>query len=373
MHDLPVPIAVAVVAFVVAIASGRWLLVNDTPIDRLINRALGWDIAGMLAYGFAAWLGAATLAPRLFLGIGAMAMANVYGFTKLLDGADPGTAVQRQRKYDAVGGIAGTIVLACASVDLAGVPIDSIFDWDATAWAASQMFTAYSGLLMARACVRELRATQPTPQELLTYSALLVVGSYSFLASVISAVRTANGIPPDDPGLAWTIGTFATLASLTALIAVPLVIAVLARSGLDRAGRHCRRLRPLWQDLTAAVPEVVLFPDESSSSRQGAPESASRLYRMTVEIWDALLHLKQHAPDELPDLRADVSEQALRIAYAAQAKIDGRPPAVRQPRDDVGLGVGDRTAGLRYLRELAREWPKARARASADLRGERVR
>ncbi|WP_411156575.1 DUF6545 domain-containing protein [Nocardia abscessus] len=31
--------------------------------------------------------------------------------------------------------------------------------------------------------------------------------------------------------------------------------------GRDRAGRYCRRLRPLWHDLTAAVPSIVLGPD----------------------------------------------------------------------------------------------------------------
>jgi hypothetical protein len=114
--------------------------------------------------------------------------------------------------------------------------------------------------------------------------------------------------------------------------------------------------------LTAAVPEVVLLDDPSAPR-----DSASRLYRMTVEIWDALLHLKPYAPDasELgsPSVTGDqVRAYALRAAGAARAKRHGRAPTPNaSARGEVRAGKRDRRAELRFLIRLAREWPEAAA------------
>ncbi|WP_373862755.1 DUF6545 domain-containing protein [Nocardia amamiensis] len=52
------------------------------------------------------------------------------------------------------------------------------------------------------------------------------------------------------------VAAFLGLLIITLLTAIPLVIAVLARARWDQPGVHCRRLHPLWRDLTTAVPEV---------------------------------------------------------------------------------------------------------------------
>ncbi|WP_433727873.1 MAB_1171c family putative transporter [Nocardia sp. CA-129566] len=347
MNSLPAAVMVAIGVFVAAITIGRWLLVNDTLSNRLINRALAWDLIGLLAFVAVGRLGSADLAFDLFAIFGALTVANVFGFARLLDGADMGTSARRQRTYDAIAAAAGCVVLVGTVATRMGLSVD----WGSTVWLLSAMPTIWSGLLIIRACVRELRAAEATAKERLTYCALLVVGGYSAVASMIALVRTVHGTRPDQAGPAWAIGTYATLVLLTALIGIPLWNALLAQAGLDRAGRCCRRLRPLWRVLTAAVPEVVL-----ESASQGTGGSASRLYRMTVEIHDALVQLKPFAPDA--EAHADIREYARCIAQAAQAKADGRSAPVIATGRAAPLALSDHADELRYLLDLARAWPR---------------
>lgn len=350
MKSLPIAMMVVIGVFVAVITIGRWWLVNDTITDRLLNRALSWNLPGLLLLGFVGRLGSFDLAMNLFTIFGCMTVANVFGVATLLDGADVNTAARRQRRYDTIAAAAGFILLASVVADSAGMSLD----WGPAIWSLTTVPTALCGLHFTRACIRELRATNPTAKERLTYSALLVAGGYIFVATPVGAVWTAMGTRPDDFGLGWTIGAAATLVILTALIAIPLVHALLARAELDRAGRCCRRLRPLWRVLTAAVPEVVLDP-----GYPGSGESTSRLYRMTVEIRDALVQLEQFAP-EASESHADMREFASRIAQAAQAKTDGRSPVAAVTRRGATTPVvRDRADELRYLSDLARAWPRA--------------
>ncbi|WP_280238754.1 DUF6545 domain-containing protein [Nocardia abscessus] len=110
---------------------------------------------------------------------------------------------------------------------------------------------------------------------------------------IVSALQLAGSGTAADPELArWAAPTFAASALGAALLSVPLLAALRTRLGSDRAGRNCRRLRPLWHDLTAAVPSIVLEPDLPVA------ESDARLIRMTVEIRDALMHLRHCLPSE---------------------------------------------------------------------------
>ncbi|MEU2257155.1 MAB_1171c family putative transporter [Nocardia xishanensis] len=355
MSTLP-PAGVGMVAvFIAAIVVGRWFLVNELLIDRLLNAALSWDLAAIVLYEIVSVLGVRDLAERLFLGIGAMTLAYVYGFARLLDGMDADVLRSRQRRYNGVGLAAGTaIMLGPAVVDLLGWPLGSPADQSRVIWTAGSFVGIGCGALIAKACVRELRTPDPTTRERWAYSALLVFGLYCCVASGIGVFRIIAGMSSIEPGLPWAVATFAMLAVVTALIAIPLINAVLVRTGLDRNGRACRQLRPLWRDLTAAVPEIVLLPDDS---RPGEP--MSRLYRMTVEIQDALLHLRPYEPE--PSGEPSTADYARRIAHAARAKASGEPPRTRggAPASAVqALGVDDRAAGLRDLLRLAKAWPK---------------
>ncbi|MEV5837480.1 MAB_1171c family putative transporter [Nocardia sp. NPDC052112] len=351
MNSLPVVPMVVILGFVAAITIGRWFLVAETLGDRLVNRALAWDLVGLVLFVCVGRLGAADLAFDLFTIFGAFAVANVFGFARSLDGGDPRTAVRRQRIYDGMAVAAGCVVLV-------GI-MAARTDWGPTVWSLTTVPTAWSGLHITRACLRELRTAGIAAKERLTYGALLFVGGYAAVSTMVSLVRTANGTRPDEPGLPWVIGAYATLVLLTALIAIPLWYAVLARTELDRAGRCCRRLRPLWLALTDAVPEVVLARPSGGS--------ASRLYRMTVEIRDALVRLRPYVPDV--EAHTDIREYARGIARAVQAKAAGEAPAMASGRA-TPVDPRDRTDELRYLLALAVEWPKARAlvRAGSNLR-----
>ncbi|MFI9506270.1 MAB_1171c family putative transporter [Nocardia sp. NPDC052566] len=356
MNAVPAPIVASLAVFVALVIGGRWLVVNDTTIDRLINRALIWDVVGLLLYSGAQTSGRSDVAMRLFICCGTMAIAHVYGIARLLGGAPPDRAGVRQRRYNTVAVVVTSVLLIGSAFVALGMPDDPLRWWEQLSWLGSEVLIMLSGLLIARACVHELRFADATPKERLADTALLLLSAYWITAAAIAIVRIVFGELPGDFGLLWATLTFISLLLLAALITVPLVTAVLARTELDGTGRNCRRLRPLWRDLTTAVPEVVL--------RQGhSPEeqSASRLYRMTVEIWDALLHLRQYTPDPAADPE-DVPGFALAMAQAAQAKTAGDLPRVVPAPGGVHADVRDRTTELRTLLELARAWPHARER-----------
>lgn len=355
MNSAPPVFTTIVIVFVLAIVCGRWWLVNETFTDRLINRALTWDIGAVTGYGVVAVIGYPDVGQRVFMAIGFLTLSNSCGFIALLSGADQRTTWQRQRAYDSVAASAGLLVLLCAVAGEAGLfpPALRAVDWDGLLWAAADVFLIAIAVSLARACVRELRAAVATTGETLTYWALLAVACYTMCASTYRTLHTFAS--PQDLGTAWAVGSFVTLAILAALISMPLVSALLVRAGLDRESRWCRRLRPLWHDLTAAVPEVVLPPDRED--RRG---SSARLYRMTVEIRDALLHLKQYVPDPSGAETTDLRAYARNIAEAARLKRQGTPPTC--PGRVVRFPAGDRTSELSNLLALSRAWTADRSR-----------
>lgn len=358
MNTVPPSVLVSVVILVTVVTVGRWLLVNETAADRLINRAWSWDLLGLLLSGIASAAHSPDLGRRLFLGGGLMAVGNIYGLARLVDGSDTETARRRQRRYDATSAAAAISVIIGAPLVHGALPME----YTEFIWALTAVPMAFSGFLVGRACLRELRIAGSSTKERITYTALLAFSVYWSVSSVIALVRSIAGTPPSNPGAVWAVLAFLMLAAVTLLTAIPLITALLARAGWDRTGRACRRLRPLWLDLTAAVPEVVLFHDDSLPG-----ESASRLYRMTVEIWDALLHLKPYLPISpergiRTEIDNDVRGYAFQLAQAVRAKRDGAGPALEFPARSVARAEPrGRAAELRYLLELAHEWPKAAA------------
>ncbi|MFE9582079.1 MAB_1171c family putative transporter [Nocardia sp. NPDC006044] len=357
MNSAPPVFTTIVSAFVLAIVCGRWWLVNETLSDRVINRALTWDIGAVAGYAAVAGIGYPDVGQRVFMAIGFLTLSNTCGFIALLGGADQRTTWQRQRAYDSVAASAGVLVLLCAVAGEAGLFPAAMraVDWDGLLWVAVDVLLIAIAVALGRACIRELRTAAATTGETLTYWALLAVACYTVCASAYRTLHTVSGASPRDLGAAWAVGSFAMLALLAALISMPLVSAVLVRAGLDRESRWCRRLHPLWHDLTTAVPEVVLPPDRED--RRG---SSARLYRMTVEIRDALLHLKQYVPDPSAAGTSDLRAYARDIAAAARLKRHGTPPA--NPGRAVQFPAGDRTTELSNLLALSRAWVADRSR-----------
>ncbi|MFD6160239.1 MAB_1171c family putative transporter [Nocardia sp. NPDC060256] len=359
MNSVPASLVLSIGVFAAIVTVGRWFFVNTTTMDRLINRLFTWELIGILLHGVVTGAGAPDLASRVFMGCGLMAGAQAYGFARLLfDGEARYRARRRQPTYDTIAAVSAASVLLAEPVMDYPLP----FGWSAAVWTGSQVIGALTGLLILRVCVRELRKDDLVTREILLYSALLLLAGYWFVGSLIGAVRTVSGAPPSEPGAAWVVVTFANFFLITLLISVRLIDVLLARTGWDSASRHCRRLGPMWRDLTAAVPEVVLPPDDSAGQ-----DPADRRYRMTVEIWDALLQLRPYIPDVAEDatvrrmIEGDPRGYTLLMARAGRAKAQGAVASAK-PRIDVTPRPPDRDSELRMLLCLARVWPSERSR-----------
>ncbi|MFE2287117.1 MAB_1171c family putative transporter [Streptomyces sp. NPDC059443] len=94
-------------------------------------------------------------------------------------------------------------------------------------------------------------------------------------------------------------------------------------------GRHHRQLQPLWQDLTAVTPDIVLKAGLLRSPRL-------RLYRRVIEIRDAALALDAYAA-------ADIRERARTAARRAGFDPETSPAAealwMRAARETKGRGA----------------------------------
>lgn len=359
---------------------GRWWLLRDTDVHRLINRSLTAALAALLLReGTVQHLLAAVLpfaasdtinvARQVSFGGILLTVTNIYGIAKLWSGAFPSQTWQRQRRYDLVALIATAVILAAGTpARLSDQLIDQALGWPAViAWLAFYLPVGAAALLVGRVAVHELRTADDTTtwQERAVYLVVLgialVIGIDSITAPVMTANEVLSGLPSGDPEMHLKALTFFVAAVFAgSVVAVPLVSTILSITGWDRTGRYCRRLRPLWQDLTAAVPEIVL---DMPRDRYGRTEPASRLHRMTIEMRDSLMHLKRYSESLDEVIAANSHTHAQFVAEAIAAKSHGQRPAALTaiPRYDVETGEdSDLTADFRQLLALADAWPHFR-------------
>lgn len=130
-------------------------------------------------------------------------------------------------------------------------------------------------------------------------------------------------------------------------------------------GRHHRRLQPLWQDLTAVTPDIVLKTGLLRSPRL-------RLYRRVIEIRDAALTLDSYTTGEVRERARTAARQAgfdpatspaaeaLWMRAAREAKARGVLP-VRGPQERATVGIDelDFTTEVLRLIQLARIYHSA--------------
>ncbi|MFD3705784.1 MAB_1171c family putative transporter [Nocardia sp. NPDC058658] len=386
----PIPglIAWPVLIAVLLIAVGRCLLLNHKVVDQLINRALLAAISGILLreawfedlVGTLVWFAdhdqVVHVCRQLSFGSILLCVAYIYGIAKLWDGAGATGAWKRQRRYTLVA-VAATVVILIAGTPArrADQLIDQAMGWPAViAWTAFYVPLAVIAFAIARISFRELRNADPSTQwreRVVCFGVLglsICLGLDAITTPIITATAVIGDHPAHDPEMirkAWIFFIANVVAS--AVVAIPLVSTVAARVGWDRTGRYCRRLHPLWADLTASTPEIVLPVDGL-----GHVEPSTRLHRMIIEIHDSLLQLRKYVPTtdtSIDGPGAAVLPYAVRIAEAVEAKSAGRLPvmanAVPTPSNGY-LGARDPGTDLQQLLELAAAWPIARRIATTD-------
>ncbi|WP_084536017.1 MAB_1171c family putative transporter [Nocardia yamanashiensis] len=374
---IPGLIAWPVMVAILLVIIGRLWLLNDSPVDRLINRAM---IAGagtgllLREAWFEHWLARALpfdddltiqFARQLSFGSIVLSITYIWGIVGMWGGDDPERTWHQQRFYT-MAGIAATIVILIAGTPArsANELIDEYMGWPAVvAWVAFYLPIGIAAVALGYVAIRELRQPDATARERALYIAIIVlavvIGFDAVATPAVTALQVLADEPNSDPEMqlkSW-IFFLATVGSAAA-VAIPLVSTALTITGWDRTSRYCRRLRPLWRDLTAAVPEIVL---DLPRDEHGRVEPATRLHRMIVEIRDSLLHLKRYSTAPV-FADPDPATYAAHIAAAIEAKNSGLPAASLTPAaSPVQLGTRDLTGELEQLLSLAELWPRTRA------------
>ncbi|MGW4740333.1 MAB_1171c family putative transporter [Nocardia xishanensis] len=371
----PIPgvVAWAAIGYVSILLMVRFWLGGGAVIDRLVNHTGLWSIATLLVYR---WASTPTIDdPANQLAMGGVLMTATYQYSiGRLVGADsePDTIWRHQRNVALFAVVAtASMVLAATSAKYSGRPVDLRLAGVGLGIGCA-FAVPYNTFVLTRTLLGPLRDVD-TPRAARVVCVVLI-GSNAVLCGALALWLF-------QPATAWPDGPQASLvqaaftlwvATNTTLHAIPLVAELTLRAGMDRATRTCRRLLPLWRDLTAAVPQIVMPAD----TRHGS-DPATRLLRMTVEIRDAMLHLGPYLPPETDEtqrntVRArepdrDLADYAHRLIRAAQARKAGLPPAGTSAPPPMPVVAHDFDTELAHLIDLARVWPQATAAVeSAD-------
>lgn len=178
-----------------------------------------------------------------------------------------------------------------------------------------------------------------------------LIGALNMVVLAVGAIMSAAGV--DD---SFTVETevrasgelilpFVAFASLALVPSAGAAVAQIFR--IDRDSREARQLTPLWTDVTAVVPEVVLPLDRAEKALQKPSE---RLYRRRVENYDAVAIIARSMSPINQSISADeyraLFQHELR-ATLDRAIIEGLP---RGPVAGSGAALPD------SVDTLAHEW-----------------
>ncbi|MEU0876033.1 MAB_1171c family putative transporter [Nocardia brasiliensis] len=379
---LPALIALPVIAIVCVLTVCRWMLLEHTPVDRLINRSLAWAVLGLLLHERGVAPDIASLMHQLSLGCILFTLSGVYGIAQTWRGADPDTVGARQRRYDlATAGMFAMVLVAGTPARQQNLLIDQAVGWPAIVfWALFGAPLAVCAVLILQTGVREFRVEALGLREKLVYYGVFAAAGGLLIDAVagpvVAALSTYTDIVPQDPQMRRKAATFFAATITAAIItAVPLFGQVSARAGWDRTTHYSRRLQPIWSDLTTAFPGLMLY----SADQLAGLDPVSRLHRMTIEIRDGLLNLRPYtsvtaaacerilSSGAAVGIRKPVSAYEISVAHALRAKNSGvQPdPVVARTAPRAPTTSGDLDSELQLLLELADRWSHAKAIVAA--------
>ncbi|UWZ34101.1 hypothetical protein Drose_22905 [Dactylosporangium roseum] len=223
--------------------------------------------------------------------------------------------------------------------------------WDFVAErAGTPLVTAYGllaqlGLAVGLACALVIfrpSARRAAPGPLRVGLRLLTAGAVAgllFMANrVLFQLTNAAGSTLLDGPVAVNVSRSLLATMLLLFVAGA---AVPALGGLLRWASHYRalhRLRPMWQELTATVPGVVLGDPPGRLAELVAVRSVElRLYRRIIEIRDAQWRLAGGSAQAAPVGRHDLDGEVRELLKLRRAAPGGRPAArsVVATPDDV--------------------------------------
>ena len=379
-NRLPVWLTVACLAFICAVAIVRVVLVRDRPIDRRINHVAVLTAITVLLREPAI---AERLAP-LITG-GALVIFDLWHFSlvllvwliqalfmELLVGPE------RARRWRHVG-VAVSVVYGAAFLALSYTArARGLLVQDAFGWQYPTYFGIYVAAIVANAvfafcvCLPLWRHAKSFREKavyvVLILSAVVTLVNMSLFYSgvLIAASGSDSAFARETEVRAGGELMLPNMALIMLLLVPSCVRALVGVLHVSRADRELRQLSPMWQDLTSAVPEVVL---RLTVEDQAGATSAEKLHGMRTEVQDAIAVLSRDAsvwPRET-EFREQIARSAgndaavrsatelLMAAQATASSQGSRPPVHGGAAEDLKFEV-DR---------LAQAWPDARRIAAA--------
>ncbi|WP_280384275.1 MAB_1171c family putative transporter [Nocardia wallacei] len=186
-------------------------------------------------------------------------------------------------------------------------------------------------------------------------TALMAIGVDGISLLKVVAVAVV-GYKPAFFSVVYSVGQLGgQIAVAVGLALIPLagvVVSVLRRADLARQRRYARKLAPLWQTLTAAVPYIRLTHDAPNRT------CYATFGNVTSEISDALAELSRYAPPASGDAR-DPEVAAAMIAAALRSVRDpAAADTLAPPYPRIEPDVGDWRQRARWMLMVDRELSK---------------
>lgn len=321
-----------------------------------------------------------TMAQHLSLVLVFFMAAEFMGFITLWAQLSPEETRRRHRYHRGAAVILAAAFFAVTTrARVNGQLLEVAGGWDnIVAWGIYAVLPVALGVQMVRMSVGELRRPDVKRRELLTAGLIALIGAAIGITTLIAMFLELFEEIGWVHSLNYRLDTHAYIffweaIGAAAVSAIPIAMAIATYLGWDSHGSYWRQLQTLRSDMTSAVPDA-LFEIEYSRSRGGNTEL--KLHQTTIQIRDAILHLRPYYTHIGPDAQAQFIKQhavpesestgaihALQLAAAVQAKQEGRPTSSAAPQivQSASASLEDDAA---ELLALARWWPHAQSYVS---------
>jgi hypothetical protein len=339
-------------------------LLRDRTVEMHLNRVFSWDLTTIQQV---------SLALMIFVG------TEFRGFTALWRGGLPKDEAVRQHRVHRMTAVicCGVFLAAATPARNAGEHLEVYGGWPAViAWSFYEIPIVALTFPLMWMSIKETVRSDAAPRERLVPIGGIVIGLLIAIsnpgAAVLALLQELGWLDSVEYRLAvhsvifFIISVFANI-----LAAVPCLLAVHARSGLDSMSRTWRQLQPMLADVKSVVPGIAFQLDAPSLYRRKKPLD---VHQSVVQLRDAMLQLRPWIQpidkDDtaqfflqqygVPPRRHADALRALSLARAAEAKLAGTSVT----DNDHAEITTYRSTSLREeaadLLRLATWWPAAR-------------